>query len=88
MLLWLRESIISFISRMKRCNKQNIMLMIQIEETLKLLQSFFGQKLVQQGRKLSMDSQNSVDLLSLLRRILINSYIKAEGPSSIVGHYN
>lgn len=88
MLLWLRESIISFISRMKRCNKQNIMLMIQIEETLKLLQSFFGQKLVQQGRKLSMDSQNSVDLLSLLRRILINSYIKAEGPSSIVDHYN
>ena len=64
------------------------MLMIQIEETLKLLQSFFGQKLVQQGRKLSMDSQNSVDLLSLLRRILINSYIKAEGPSSIVGPYN
>lgn len=64
------------------------MLMIQIEETLKLLQSFFGQKLVQQGRKLSMDSQNSVDLLSLLRRILINSYIKDEGPSSIVDHYN
>ena len=62
--------------------------MIQIEETLKLLQSFFGQKLVQQGRKLSMDSQNSVDLLSLLRRILINSYIKDEGPSSIVDHYN